>query len=257
MDSRYLNPLKGLSAGLLIFYVSVIISGVVNISYAEPFVEFADNRLTIEAKNDPLVELLEKIAKKTNVVIFVSKNFDPGLITIHLQKVQLAKAFKTLLKQHNIATIYNKQKDKFVISALKVYPKGKNAGKMDVLITKSSAVKQNEMDEDEDENLNIAKIPGSTIPGEYVKYAAAKDKALIHAAHGFKKAEEKASRKINELKKELTQIQTDNDEQHDMLTLELMDRLVKFENMQRDHINALESLYRAALFKKNSRSETE
>ena len=252
MTARYLKSFKGLTISFLtVLFVSLIISGLANISHATSLVEFSNDKLTVKAENDSMVKLLEKIAKKTNIVIFVSKDFNPGNVSINLNKVQLDSAFKKLLKNHNFVTIYNKQKDQFVISALKIYPKGKNAGQMDVLITESKSVEHTQTGQ----NSYRPVIPGTTLPGEYVKYAATKDKSLIHVGYGFEQVEKRASKKINELREKISQ--THQEEQQGLLTLELIDSLVKFEAMQRDHVNALESLYRIALFKKNTKGGTD
>jgi len=214
-----------------------------------PIVEFSNDKLTVRAENDSLVRLLEEVAKKTNVVIFVSKEFNPGPLTIQLDKVPLEQAFKRLLKQYDFATIYNKKEDVFIISALKVYPKGKTSGNMDVLISRS--IPSGETGQDLTGSSKPV-VPGTSLPGQYVAYVSKKDQSLIPAAHGFEITEEKASKKINELRQTISQ--TDNDVEKDMLTLELMNRLAGFEDMQRKHSDTLESLYRAALFKRKQLS---
>ena len=122
---------------------------------------------------------------------------------------------------------------------------------MDILITKSVST-----DEVLVENTGFAPIvPGLTLPGQYVKYAAKKNKSMIQIAHGFEKTEKKASKEINELRQNISQ--TENQAEKDLLTLELINRLVAFEDMQRKHGDTLESLYRAALFKQNSRKSND
>jgi len=248
MVSRHTKSLYGLQATLLVL---IVLFTSIEIGFAAPQVEFSDNRITVRAKNYSMVRLLEQVAKKTNVVIFVSKDFDPGSVTIQLDKVPLEQAFKKLLKQHNFVTIYNKKNDDFIISALKIYPKGKSAGQMDILITKSISSDETHM-----ENAGSTPIvPGLTLPGEYVKYAATKNKSMIPVAYGFEKTEKKVSKEINELRQKISHIE--NNVEKDLLTLELMEKLVTFEDMQRGHVDVLESLYRAALFKQNSQQTSD
>jgi hypothetical protein len=213
--------------------------------FSASLVEFSDDKLTVSAKNESLIRLLEQVAKKTNVVIFISKEFNPGPLTIQLDKVPLEQAFKKLLKQYDFATIYNKIDDDFTISALKVYPKGKTSGEMDVLISRSIPSEETRQDLT---GSSKPIVPGTSLPGKYVAYVSKKDQSLIPAAHGFEITEEEISKEINELRQTIRQ--TNNTVEKDMLTLELMNRLAAFEDMQRKHSDTLESLYRAALLKR-------
>lgn len=222
---------------------------------AAPVVEFKDNRLTVQADNDSLLDVLSRVARKTNIVIFMSEEFKPGKITASLNRVPLEEAFKKLLRQYNCVTIYNRQGENFVVTALKIYPEGQSSsGSMKTLIT-DSVTENTDISSRSDQADYTPGVPGTTLPGEYVRYALKKEKTLVQAAHGFEKKEQEASREINELREKISQ--TNHFENKDALTLELVNSMTRFETMQRNHTNAMESLYRAALFKKERRNGTD
>jgi len=130
---------------------------------AAPVVEFSDNRLTVQADNDSMLDVLSRIARKTNIVIFMSEEFKPGRVTASLNRVPLEDAFKKLLRQHNCVTIYNRQGKDFVVTALKIYPKGQSAsGSMKTLITDS--VTENTHNQTRTDQADYTPgVPGTTL----------------------------------------------------------------------------------------------
>jgi len=238
--------------------VTLVVMAVANILVLSPWtvsaaigkskVIYKDGWLTVEADNISMVSLLSDIAKKTNVVIFVSKGFDPGKVSIHLDKHPLEDAFGKILKGYNHVAIYSKKNNEFVVSALKIFPRGKAQGPMDMIITKSISTEQTKGFDIED----TARIPGETLPGEYVRYALKRDRSLVGVAHGFEKKEKQITREINELKLKAGEALSQS--QKELFNLELMNKLADFELVQRGHTDAMEALYRASKFKEQSKT---
>lgn len=218
---------------------------------ARPVVKFTDNRLTVRADNEPLIRVLEEVAGKTDIVIFMAKEFEPGNITVRLDDLPLEKAFKKLLKRYNCVTMYNRKGDRFVVTGLKIYPEGKTSGSMKTLVTES--VSPSSESTGTGQAGYTPRVPGSTLPGQYVEYALKKDRSQVQIAHGFEQTEKKASSEINELRQKLGQ--AENPAQKEKLTSRLIKSLAEFETMQRNHTNTMESLYRASLFQKKRKNK--
>ena len=205
-------------------------------------VVFSNNRLSLSAENEPLVPLLEKIAKKTNVVIFISKGFDPGKVSVHVDKLPLEKAFNRILKGFNVAMVYNRKQGVTSITAVKIYPEGRISGPMNVVIKSSvpeiipPAVK------------SVSKYAGHNTdilgPEEYVNNV--RYDSLVSTALKFEKEENKAWEKIQNLKK---QINSEPDEtKNNVLSIALLDKYGMFETMQENHVNILENMHRVEHF---------
>ncbi len=240
-----------------ILWVFMVFFTPIKSTFAVTMIEFSDNKLTVMAENASMVHVLEEVAKKANIAIFVSEEFNPGPVTIQITEVPLEQAFKKLLKEHNFVTVYNKAGGDFTVTALKVYPKGKSTGKMDALITETVPAENISTDAAvsvQDPPVS-ATVPGEIIPGAYVQFASKKDKSMIQMAHGFEQTEETAVKEINELKQKVSQ--TQDEVEKDTLNLELMNRVVAFQDMQREHGDAMESLYRASLFDQETKKADE
>lgn len=96
----------------------------------KPGMTYKDGRLTLDADQTPLSQLLEIISKSAGVDIFVSKSFNPGNVSIQVTNEPLEDALKSMLRGYNYAAIYVKEGDDFRIAALKIYPEGQQGGEV-------------------------------------------------------------------------------------------------------------------------------
>jgi type II secretory pathway component GspD/PulD (secretin) len=165
------------------------------VCHAAGTVEFSNNRLTLVAENEPFIPLLEEIAKKTNVVIFVSKGLNPGNVNILMNDLPLEKAFNRLLKGYNVAMVYYKDQDNTRVSAVKIYPKGEFSGPLNVMVQASVPEAEPDADTPTRYEKDATDILG---PGEYVR-TVEYDVLTVNALE-FEKTETDAWKEIQTLK---------------------------------------------------------
>lgn len=101
----------------------------------KPGMTYKDGRLTLDADQTPLSQLLEIISKSAGVDIFVSKSFNPGNVSIQVTNQPLEDALKSILRGYNYAAIYTKEGEEFRITALKIYNEGQQGGEVLPLFT--------------------------------------------------------------------------------------------------------------------------
>lgn len=204
-------------------------------------VTFSNNRLSLVAENEPFIPLLEEIAKKTNVVIFVSKGLNPGNVSIRVDNLPLEKAFNRILKGFNVAMVYYKDQDKTRVSAVKIYPKGEFSGPLNVVVQAGIP----EIEPAADNHTRYEKDATDVLsPGEYVQ--TVEYDAIVVTALEFEKKETDAWEDIQTLK---DRINNEMDEtKNNVLSIALMDKYEAFETLQKNHINILENLHRVEHF---------
>jgi type II secretory pathway component GspD/PulD (secretin) len=203
---------------------------------------FSNNRLTLLAENEPLIPLLEEIAKKTNVVIFISQGFNPGNVSARVDNLPLEKAFNRILKGFNVAMIYHKEQGKTRVTAVKIYPTGKLSGPMNVVI--QTSVPETEPSVARKDTRYEKDMTDILSPGEYVQ--TVEYDSLVVTALEFEKNESDAWATIQELKE---QINNEPDvTKNEVLTIALLDKYQAFEALQKNHINILENLHRVEHF---------
>lgn len=101
----------------------------------KPGMAYKDGRLTLDAEQTPLSQVLEIISKSVGVDIFVSKGFNPGNVSIQVTNQPLEDALKSMLRGYNYAAVYTKEGDVFRITALKIYNEGQQGGEVLPLFT--------------------------------------------------------------------------------------------------------------------------
>jgi hypothetical protein len=113
-----------LAAGLLCVHAAV--------AAVQPGVKYADGRLTLEAKNAAVGEILEVIARTAGVDIFVAKGFQTAgeKLTFQSDGELLEDALRRILRGYNYAAIYEKDGNDFRIAALRIYPEGQASGEV-------------------------------------------------------------------------------------------------------------------------------
>ena len=235
------NILKRLICLLASVSAVIFFSGTV--CMGKEILHYSGGRLSLSAENEPLLPMLEKIAKTANVVIFISKGFDPGRVSVHLENQPLEKALKQILKGFNVAMVYHKVDGDIRLSALKIYPEGKASGPMDVIIREARPVAGAHAAEPGTERYSSERSDLITA-NEYVN--TVRYDPLVPTAPKFQPKEQDAWREIQTLQDEIN-AEVDETKNH-VLTLALMDRYQAFDSMQRLHINTLEKLDRIESF---------
>ncbi len=236
------KPLKTLCSVLIILSI-IIGSGL--LCTAANNLKFSNGRLTLSVKNQPLIPLLEEIAKTTNVVIFISKELNPGKISARINNMPLNKALSKLLKGFNVAMVYHKQHGKTRVTAVNIYPKGRFNGPMDVVIQSS---RPQNISASGQRHTRYAKDSTDILsPEEYVH--TVKYDSLVPQALKFEKEEKDAWKDIQDLK---NQVNKEVDKtKNNVLSLALLDKYEAFEKMQTEHVNILENLHRLEHFYKS------
>ena len=206
-------------------------------------VRYSNEELSVKAENEPLVPVLEQIAKQANIIIFISRDFMPGNINVRVDKKPLEKALEKILKGLNVAKIYHKKSGKAYLTAVKIYPKGKYSGPMDVIIKESIP--------EQETHFSSAKYPSfqndTLQPQDYVK--TVEYDSMVTSALEFEKREEEFWKEIQSLK---DQVNEEVDEtKNEVLSLALLDKYEEFAQMQQNHINTLEKMYRIEHFNKS------
>lgn len=220
----------------VIFFSSTVCMGKETLHYS-------GGLLSLSAENEPLLPMLEKIAKTTDVVIFISKGFNPGRVSVHLENKPLEKALKQILKGFNVAMVYHKADGEIRLSALKIYPEGKASGPMDVIIRETRPVAGGHAAQPGTEKYGSEQSDRMTV-NDYVNTVGYD--ALVPTALKFQQKEKDAWKEIQTLQEDIN-AEVDDTKNH-VLTLALMERYQAFDSMQRLHINTLEKLDRIESF---------
>jgi len=219
------------------------------ISAAKPEVTLLDGRLSIKADDAPLLPLLESIQNSTGVDILVSKDLNPGNISIQINGIPIEAAIKRLLTPFNAVMIYKKQGDEIRLCTVKIYPHGKSTGPLLAL----SQLAPNKGVEASATKIFLEPTPkargkraesGLLIPNQYSEF---KDKTLrAKMGKRFQVQEQKAYQEIRALKNKIAL--TENKDEKYTLNLVLMEKLEAFERLQRVNRNKLEAFHRIELF---------
>ncbi len=208
-------------------------------------VTYDGHLLSIKADDVPLVPLLEEIAGKTGVVIFVSKEIEPLRVSAHFAGITPEKAFKRLLKDHNVVMIFNRVGNDFVVNALKIFPTGQNSGEMNVIMAGKNY----------DKNFGEASQTSETVhpilPESYA--LAAKNDTMAAIALGYEREEKKRWREITDLKREISG--EPDEEKKQVLSMALLSSLELFEELQRQHRSSLEVDYRLEHFNETMKAK--
>lgn len=212
------------------------------ICYADQTVSYSNDRISITAENEPMVPLLEKIAVEANIVIFISKGFTSDNLSIHAVDQPLEKALDRLLKGLNVVKIYHAQSDKPRLTAVKIYPKGKISGPLDVVVKSSIPEPQISFSHQEKKYASLEN--DALNPQDYV--GTVEYDSLASTAMAFEKREIDSWQNIQLLKE---QINDEVDEtKNEVLSLALMDKYEDFKNLQKNHIDTLEKMHRMEHF---------
>lgn len=212
-------------------FMLVLVSCLVPLtSHGQETITYDGTLLTIKAIDAPLVPLLEEIAAKTGVVIFISKEIEPSLVSANFVDITPEKAFKRLLKDHNVVMIFNRVGDDFVVNALKIFPAGKDTGEMDVIVAGRN------LDATVEDAVQDTEGVHPILPASHAK--AMENDNIAPAALAYAREEKKQWEEIAGLKQEIAG-QVD-EEKKQVLSMALLTRLEQFEDMQKNHRSILE-----------------
>jgi|SaaInl8_200m_RNA_FD_contig_81_41502_length_950_multi_3_in_0_out_0_2 type II secretory pathway component GspD/PulD (secretin) len=228
---------------VIVFFLSAVFLVVGHTKSSAYTVNYSNDRLSVKAENEPLVPVLEQIAKQANIIIFISRDFMPGNINVHVDKEPLEKALEKILKGLNVAKVYHKKSGKAYLTAVKIYPKGKYSGPLDVIVKDSIP--------EQETHFSSTKYPSflndTLQPQDYVR--TVEYDSMVTSALEFEKREEEFWEKIQSLKNEINEEVDESKNQ--VLSLALLDKYEEFEQMQQNHINTLEKMYRMEHFNKS------
>ncbi|NWH05645.1 hypothetical protein [Desulfobacter latus] len=229
---------------LVCIFTAVFFSG--TMCMGKEILDYSGDRLSLSAENEPLLPMLERIARTANVVIFISKGFNPGRVSVHLENQPLEKALKQILKGFNVAMVYHKADGEMRLSALKIYPEGKASGPMDVIVRETRPVADPVVT-----GLNRKPYDSerSDEPSVNAYVHTVRYDALIPTALEFQQKEVAAWKEIITLQ---NRINAEVDAtKNNVLTLALLDKYEAFDDLQSLHINTLEKLDRIESFNAN------
>jgi type II secretory pathway component GspD/PulD (secretin) len=221
---------------------------------AKGSVTFKDNRLSLSASNTPLTELLVEIGSAAGVDIYLSTMVRPGNITLRTENLSLEDSFKRLLKEYSYAAVFTGSENRWKISTIKIFPKGKYEGELVPLV----AGKTDPVDTDRTtrtvfvtEGREMPFTSGLPKRGVVAPSAAlaalpagssAENAPWVILQQQFAQEQARAYQEQMLLKQQIEA--TTDDEKREALALMYADEVTKFQAMQAAHINQIESIKR-------------
>jgi len=223
---------------------------------ARPEVNYSDGLLSVKAVKSPLLPLLKSISKAAAIEIFVSRDLNPGDISIQFADEPLEAGLKRMLRGLSYTAVYSRDRDSWRVTALKVFPEGKYSGEM-VSILSQTGNSEMLMKKAETKTVlfpsgdkfrtygKLGKggrlIPARSVPNTSI--AAADLNAPWFRLQ--KQLERKETRRYEELmllerKHEAAQ----DPDRKDALAMAYADEVEKFHAMKKAHLNKIEALKR-------------
>jgi hypothetical protein len=230
----------------------------------KPGMTYKDGRLTLDADQAPLSQLLEIISKSAGVDIFVSKSFNSGNVSIQVTNQPLEDALKSMLRGYNYAAVYTKEGDKFRITALKIYNEGQQGGEVVPLFTGQRQTVFGEGTARGETRTVLVNSGGEVIsrgglenqgllaPSQTeIDPGAVQTGALQSPWFAMKvQLDQQEKEKFQELQMLRKQMESANDsEKKKALTMIYADEMSKFYAMKRANTNKVEALKRITQFK--------
>ena len=223
---------------------------------APPRVTFQDGRLSLSANDSSMMNVLESIARVSDLDIFVSEECTLGTISIELVRQPLEKAVKRILTNLNHVMIYREEQGTVRACAIKVFPKGSFGGEL-IPVHAGSGPGSGTAP-------GVAETAGGPAPEEAVASAAlppeAESGVMVPSGHVSKKdylgafsamsarfeaGEQDAFRELCELRARVAG--TEDGEMKDALSSVLTKKLEEFHTLQRVNRNRVEALHRLSL----------
>lgn len=128
---RHIGVIVTLAALFFQVGVAVLHAGV------KPGMAYKEGRLTLEANQAPLLQVLELLSRSAGVDIFIAKGFQTGNVSFQVTDEPLEDALKSIMRGYNYAAVYTKEGDTFRVAALKIYPADSQRGDMTQVFTGS------------------------------------------------------------------------------------------------------------------------
>ena len=136
-DRRFRLP--ACLVALVLGYFSVTASAAINVAYDQ-----RQNTLSLSAENDPVKEVIEKIARAANCKLKIKVSIDDS-ITVNFDNAPVSRVLSRVLKNLNHVVLYDGDR----IKEIRVYP-GKGAVKTSSITTTPVATAEMIDEEEED-----------------------------------------------------------------------------------------------------------
>jgi hypothetical protein len=199
-------------------------------------------KVSVQADNEPLITVLENIARQAGILIFVAKDMPDVRVTVHVTDMEVEKALDRVLKGMNVAKIFHDQSGSPVLTGIRIFPKGGYSGLPDVVVQAGISGSDPPFAGFGDP------VKGSRqqllYPQEYVRTAGYD--SLVPAAAAFEKKEADAWDDIQALGEQADREFDETRQQ--IFNLSLLDMYESFEKMQQNHVNTLEKMRRTEHF---------
>jgi len=145
---------------------------------ARPQLHYDQGRVSVEAFQASVTDVLEALAESAGVDIFVSEDFEAQTISIILEEEALDDALKRILKSYNHAAIYTKKGEAWKLTAVKIYPKGRYGGEVVPLFSGRPALA---VTYDRGETKTVEVISGK----EMITYGRLQDQGVLRPSKSF------------------------------------------------------------------------
>lgn len=116
--------------GIILFCAFILFLHAGVMAGTSPELDYKDGKLEINAINAPLMPILESLAQKADLEIFVSDELGPLTISAQFTDKELEDGLRTMLRGINYALVYRKSGDSWPVSKVYIYPVSKNSGRL-------------------------------------------------------------------------------------------------------------------------------
>lgn len=231
----------------------------------KPATSYKDGRMTIEAKQMSLAQVLEMISKTAGVDVFTAKGFDPfraGSVSVQAKDEPLEDVLKSVLRGLNYAVIYTKEGDDFRVAAVRIYPEGQTGGEIVPLFSGGRAPVYEEKNRRGETVTVLVNTTGQIVTrGNLTERRGAIGPAQTEVAPQAQASlqepwiamqvqlEQQEAERFSELLMLRRQAEAATDQQKKQaLALVYADEVAKFEAFKRANMNKIESLKRMNQF---------
>lgn len=132
---------KGFRRNLI---TSLVIIFVCSSLLAAPKVSLKDDKISISVKDESLSSVLYSISQATGIEIYIAEDVPLKPISIDLSNMPIEEAFKRILKGYNYATVHERYKGGWKVSAINVYGSSLEKGKMQKVVDSSKLLESKE-----------------------------------------------------------------------------------------------------------------
>lgn len=213
-----------------------------------------NNRLSLDAVNVPLPELLVEIGNTTGIDIYLSDMVKPAMMTLKIDNLPLEESFKRILKEYSYAAVFTGSENNWKITTIKIFPKGQQEGKLVSLVangqqktTDKQAVRTVFVtDGHETPVLSAPPKRGMVAPARAMNTlpndATTENAPWLVLQQQFAREQEQVFQEQLFLQQQIEA--TTDPEKRQALTLVYADKVSEYQAMQAAHTNQIESIKR-------------